>query len=104
MLDKPFAQQALVGVIVLAGSALLIFLGRLTFEQRHGLTGIMLWCICYVIPAAVLVRWFQPYLMAIAMRATRTVSALALIVQRGPSRHSCFGLGIGLRIMRSRSR
>jgi hypothetical protein len=61
MLDKPYAQQALAGLIVVISSAFLIFLGWLTTEQQHGLDGIILWCFFYGLPAAVLFRWFKPY-------------------------------------------
>src|SRR5262249_7879862 len=56
MLDKPYAQQALTGLIVLTVSAFLIFLGWLTAEQRHGLPGIILWFCFYGLPAAILLR------------------------------------------------
>jgi hypothetical protein len=85
MLDKPYAQQALAGLIVVAASAFFIFMGWLTAEQHHGLSGIILWCFCYGIPVAVLFRWFQPYVSAIAVRAGRIGNALALMVQRGLS-------------------
>ena len=65
--DSPRAQ-VLTGLIVLTGSAFLVFLGWLTAEQRHGLTGIILWCFLYGLPAAVLFRWFQPYATAIVVR------------------------------------
>jgi len=72
MLDKPYTQQALTGLIVLTVSAFLIFLGWLTAEQRHGLPGIILWFCFYGLPVAVLVRWFQPYVSSIAVLAART--------------------------------
>ena len=68
MLDKPYAQQALAGLIVVISSAFLIFLGWLTTEQQHGLDGIILWCFFYGLPAAVLFLWFQPYVTALTVR------------------------------------
>src|SRR5262249_10541311 len=91
MLDKPYAQQALTGLIVLTVSAFLVFLGWLTAEQRHGLPGIILWFCFYGLPVAVLLRWFQPYVSAIAVLAARTRNALA-VVQRGWPTEEIHGL------------
>ena len=66
MLDKPYAQQTVAGIIILAGCAFLIFLGWLTAEQRHGLTGIILWAFCYGLPVVVLALWCRPYVAALA--------------------------------------
>jgi hypothetical protein len=87
MLDKRYAQQAVAGIIIVAGCAFLIFLGWLTSEQRHGLDGIILWCFFYGLPVAVLIRWFQPYVKTIAARLPgrerrRQLAALAAIVRQ----------------------
>jgi hypothetical protein len=86
MLEKPYAQQAVAGIIILAGCAFLIFLGWLTAEQRHGLDGIILWCFFYGLPVAVLIRWFQPYVTTIARlpgrERRRQLALLAAIVRQ----------------------
>ena len=66
MLDRPYMEQIRVALIVIAGCGLLIFMGWLTTSERHGLSGILLWVLCYGLPAIVLAYWLQPYVAMLA--------------------------------------
>ena len=66
MLDRPYLEQIGAALIVLAGSGFLVLMGWLTGSERHGMPGLILWAVCYGLPAVVLTLWCRPYVAALA--------------------------------------
>ena len=76
MLDTPYIGQIRAALIVLLGSGFLIFTGWLTSSERHGLPGLILWAVCYGLPAAVLCWWLHPYVATLA-RVIKAITQMA---------------------------
>jgi len=94
MLDRPYIEQIRAALIVIAGCGFLISMGWLTNSERHGLSGILLWALCYGLPAAVLAFWLQTYVAMLARGLKRRLSMLTTQRARPPcildlSRNPC---------------
>ena len=74
MLNRSYIEQVRAALIVIAACGFLVFLGWLTTSERHGLLGILLWLVCYGLPAAVLACWLQPYVAMLARGLKRRLT------------------------------